>query len=55
MNPQHEEGLRRISAGGGGKAGIFKASDFLSAADLQGLHSEARSLVDFLVVLQSQV
>jgi hypothetical protein len=34
---------------------LYKASDFLSPADLAGLHSEQRSLVDFLVVLRSEV
>ncbi len=34
---------------------LHKASDFLSAAELAGLHSEQRSLVDFLVVLRSEV
>ena len=34
---------------------MFKAADFLSKADLRELHSEQRSLVDFLVVLRSEV
>ena len=57
MVPEHEAGLSALRAATGGRwgRGMYKSSDFLNAADLGGLHSEARSLVDFLVVLRSQV
>lgn len=55
MTATHEAGLERLRAAAAGSHGLYRARDFLSRADLRGLHSEARSLVDFLVVLHSQV
>ena len=55
MTPEHREGLDRLRRKAAGSHGVFQARDFLSRADLRGLHSEARSLVDFLVIMRCQV